>query len=43
MSLIIMFMNLDHTFTSSAFGSAFYALVGIHGAHVRFGLLWIFL
>ncbi|KSU62387.1 cytochrome B oxidoreductase [[Bacillus] enclensis] len=30
-----------HTFTSSAFGSAFYALVGFHGGHVAFGLLWI--
>ncbi len=30
-----------HTFTSSAFGSAFYALVGTHGLHVAFGLLWI--
>lgn len=30
-----------HTFTSSAFGSAFYTLVGCHGAHVTFGLLWI--
>ncbi|MBU8877683.1 cytochrome (ubi)quinol oxidase subunit III [Bacillus sp. FJAT-29790] len=31
----------DHTFTSSAFGSAFYTLVGFHGAHVAFGLVWI--
>ncbi|MGF2615513.1 cytochrome (ubi)quinol oxidase subunit III [Rossellomorea vietnamensis] len=30
-----------HTFTSSAFGSAFYTLVGFHGAHVAFGLMWI--
>ncbi len=30
-----------HTFTSSAFGSAFYTLVGFHGGHVLFGLLWI--
>ncbi|MBO0959245.1 cytochrome c oxidase subunit 3 [Neobacillus sp. MM2021_6] len=30
-----------HTFTSSAFGSAFYTLVGFHGAHVAFGLCWI--
>ncbi len=29
------------TFTSSAFGSAFYTLVGFHGGHVFFGLLWI--
>ena len=30
-----------HTITSSAFGSAFYTLVGTHGAHVCFGLFWI--
>ncbi|AZU61394.1 cytochrome (ubi)quinol oxidase subunit III [Neobacillus mesonae] len=30
-----------HTFTSSAFASAFYTLVGFHGAHVCFGLGWI--
>ncbi|MEQ6376169.1 cytochrome (ubi)quinol oxidase subunit III [Bacillaceae bacterium S4-13-58] len=30
-----------HTFQSSAFGSAFYTLVGFHGGHVAFGLLWI--
>lgn len=33
--------TFKHTFTSSAFGSAFYTLVGFHGAHVTFGLLWI--
>ncbi len=33
--------EFHHTFTSSAFGSAFYALVGFHGGHVAFGLLWI--
>lgn len=32
--------HFHHTFTSSAFGSAFYTLVGFHGAHVTFGLLW---
>lgn len=31
----------NHTFRSSAFGSAYYTLVGTHGAHVLFGLLWI--
>lgn len=31
----------NHTFSSSAFGSAFYTLVGFHGAHVVFGLSWI--
>jgi heme/copper-type cytochrome/quinol oxidase subunit 3 len=30
-----------HTFTSSAFGTSFYTLVGFHGAHVLFGILWI--
>ncbi|MBN6889173.1 cytochrome c oxidase subunit III [Cytobacillus horneckiae] len=30
-----------HTFTSSAFGTAFYTLVGFHGGHVAFGLAWI--
>jgi len=29
------------TFTGSAYGSAFYTLVGFHGAHVAFGLMWI--
>ncbi|SFM00553.1 cytochrome c oxidase subunit 3 [Gracilibacillus orientalis] len=29
------------TMRSSAFGSAFYTLVGFHGGHVVFGLLWI--
>lgn len=33
--------EFGHTFTSSAFGSAFYTLVGFHGAHVAFGLMWI--
>jgi len=28
-------------FTTSAFGSAFYALVGFHGGHVLFGTIWI--
>jgi cytochrome c oxidase subunit 3 len=28
-------------FTTSAFGSSFYALVGFHGGHVLFGILWI--
>jgi cytochrome c oxidase subunit 3 len=28
-------------FTTSAFGSAFYTLVGFHGAHVLFGTIWI--
>ncbi|WP_019152924.1 cytochrome (ubi)quinol oxidase subunit III [Robertmurraya massiliosenegalensis] len=33
--------HYEHTFTSSAFGSAFYTLVGFHGGHVVFGLAWI--
>ena len=37
----IHYYHIGHTFTSSAFGSAFYTLVGFHGAHVTFGLLWI--
>ncbi|WP_079529722.1 cytochrome (ubi)quinol oxidase subunit III [Halobacillus hunanensis] len=31
----------EFTFRSSAFGSAFYTLVGFHGGHVLFGLSWI--
>ncbi|MEE3955944.1 cytochrome (ubi)quinol oxidase subunit III [Peribacillus frigoritolerans] len=34
------YIHEGHTFTSSAFGSAFYTLVGFHGAHVAFGLTW---
>lgn len=35
--------NVDYgfSFRSSAFGSAFYALLGFHGGHVTFGLLWL--
>ncbi|TCT26908.1 cytochrome c oxidase subunit 3 [Melghiribacillus thermohalophilus] len=33
--------HYEHTFTAHAFGSAFYTLVGFHGAHVVFGLSWI--
>jgi cytochrome c oxidase subunit III len=35
------YVHLGHTITSSAFGSAFYTLVGTHGAHVAFGVSWI--
>lgn len=35
------YVHEGHTFMSSAFGSAFYALVGTHGAHVTFGICWI--
>lgn len=31
----------DYGMTTSAFSSAFYTLVGFHGAHVLFGILWI--
>ncbi|MDQ0161601.1 cytochrome c oxidase subunit III [Bacillus alveayuensis] len=31
----------EFTISSSALGSAFYTLVGTHGGHVAFGLLWI--
>ena len=34
------YVHLGHTITGSAFGSAFYLLVGTHGAHVLFGLCW---
>jgi cytochrome c oxidase subunit III len=34
------YVHEGHKFTSSAFGSAFYTLVGFHGGHVAFGLLW---
>ncbi|WP_243290002.1 cytochrome c oxidase subunit III [Bacillus sp. FJAT-47783] len=33
--------GFDFTLKTSALGSAFYVLVGTHGAHVAFGLLWI--
>ncbi|MGE5701621.1 MAG: cytochrome (ubi)quinol oxidase subunit III [Clostridia bacterium] len=35
------YVHEGHTMSSSAFGSAFYSLVGFHGAHVLFGVLWI--
>lgn len=35
------YYSIGLTFSSSAFGSAFYALVGFHGAHVAFGLFWL--
>lgn len=35
------YVHLGHTFTTSAFSSAFYSLVGFHGAHVLFGIVWI--
>lgn len=35
------YVGEGHGFTTSAFSSAFYALVGFHGAHVLFGVIWI--
>lgn len=35
------YVNEGHGFTTSAFSSSFYTLVGFHGAHVAFGVLWI--
>lgn len=35
------YTSLGHTFRSSAFGSAFYFLIGTHGFHVALGLIWI--
>ena len=37
----IQYVQLGHTFRSSAFGSAFYILIGTHGFHVIIGLIWI--
>lgn len=34
-------IDYGFTFRSSAFGSAFYTLVGFHGGHVVFGLSWL--
>jgi cytochrome c oxidase subunit 3 len=35
------YVREGHRMNSSAFGSSFYTLVGFHGAHVAFGVLWI--
>jgi heme/copper-type cytochrome/quinol oxidase subunit 3 len=35
------YVQEGHKFTSSAFGTSFYTLVGCHGAHVTFGIVWI--
>jgi cytochrome c oxidase subunit 3 len=35
------YVHEGHKFTTSAFSSAFYTLVGFHGAHVAFGVVWI--
>lgn len=34
------YVHLGFGYTNSAFSSAFYTLVGTHGAHVLFGLSW---
>lgn len=35
------FIHQGHSWTKSAFLSSFFALVGTHGLHVSFGLLWV--
>ncbi|WP_256758766.1 cytochrome (ubi)quinol oxidase subunit III [Cohnella sp. WQ 127256] len=35
------YIHEGHKFTTSAFSSSFYTLVGFHGAHVAFGIVWI--
>jgi cytochrome c oxidase subunit 3 len=35
------YVHEGHTFTSSAFSTSFYTLVGFHGGHVAFGVFWI--
>lgn len=35
------YVSMGHGFSTSAFSSSFYALVGFHGAHVVLGVVWI--
>ncbi|MCR8633857.1 MULTISPECIES: cytochrome c oxidase subunit 3 [Paenibacillus] len=35
------YVHEGHIFSRSAFATSFYTLVGFHGAHVAFGVLWI--
>ncbi len=35
------YVHEGHKISTSAFGSAFYTLVGFHGGHVLFGVFWI--
>lgn len=35
------FIHEGHTMTTSAFLSSFFVLVGTHGLHITFGLLWL--
>lgn len=37
------YVHEGHKISTSAFGSAFYTLVGFHGGHVAFGIIWIIL
>lgn len=39
----IHYVHLGLRYQTSGFSSAFYTLVGFHGAHVIFGLCWIFI
>ncbi|PZE19766.1 cytochrome (ubi)quinol oxidase subunit III [Paenibacillus xerothermodurans] len=35
------YVHEGHVFSKSAFATSFYTLVGFHGAHVAFGIVWI--
>lgn len=35
------YVHMGHGYTTSAFSSSFYTLVGFHGGHVAFGVAWI--
>ncbi|MFD2614902.1 cytochrome (ubi)quinol oxidase subunit III [Paenibacillus gansuensis] len=35
------YVHEGHKFSTSAFSTSFYSLVGFHGAHVAFGVIWI--
>ncbi|MDI3270485.1 MAG: cytochrome c oxidase subunit 3, partial [Bacillota bacterium] len=35
-------VHQSFSWQTSAFGSAFYSLVGFHGLHVIFGVFWLF-
>jgi cytochrome c oxidase subunit 3 len=35
------YVHEGHKFSTSAFSTSFYTLVGFHGAHVAFGVTWI--
>ncbi len=37
----IHYVHEGHKFSTSAFSTSFYSLVGFHGAHVAFGIVWI--